>query len=527
MAINSLIAAGDTIRISKSFGIVGSAVVGRSKTPIIVVAANNNDPITAREISINKPLVKMINALASIDGFLKQRLQNQKIIDRNEQLNRREAQIEQQDAAPQVEVIKPDAERVDGSSAGLMAVGALLLLTLDPVQKAIGDIADGVISMGKFVTGIAKTLNDVFSFFVGGNNETVSDAVPTTQPTENGTPPPAPTPATDATPVPAATESAPSPTAEAKPSFLSSVGSGALTGAAIGSFIPKVGTAVGAAVGGVAGAVSYFTGGSSSSAPTPTATQTSAPTPTSNSSTPPTPATASSTNTTVATTTGEIPKNDIVALGNYLVGKGAEKGKMQHPAFGPVGKHSQNSRHYRGMAIDVNFPGPNEGAILDALEPQLRAAGYNTIWRKPGHETHMHVSVGGPEGSGGGAYGDASNGLGETIAKAAGASLEQVGKLFGALGGAIIKPGIPRNDIPNTIATAARETNADIAVAKTEKPVTPPPAPKPPNLNKSAGGATENPATQADKNSVYYYLRRFGYQDLNVPNAPGPKVTMA
>ena len=513
MAINSLIMAGDTIRVSKSFGVVGSAVVGRSKTPIIVVAANNNDPVTTREISINKPLVKMIIALASIDGFLKQKLQNQKIIDRNEQLNRREAQIEQQDSTPQVEVIKPDAERVDGSSAGLMAVGALFLLTLDPVQKAIGDIADGVISMGKFVTGIAKTLNDVFSFFVGGNNETVSTAVPTAQPAENRTPPPAPASAVDATPMPTITKSAPSPTAEAKPSFLSSVGSGALTGAAVGSFVPKVGVVAGATVGGVAGAVSYFTGGSSSSASmAPAATQTSAPTPTSNSSTPATPAG----NATGTTATGEIPKNDIVALGNYLIGKGAERSKMQHPAFGSVGEHSKNSRHYRGMAIDVNFPGPNEGAILDALEPQLRAAGYNTIWRKPGHETHMHVSVGGPEGSGGGSYGDASNGLGESIAKVATTSLEQVGKLFGVLGGAIIKPGIPRNDIPNTIASATRQINADVAVAKTEKPVTPPPAPKPPNINKSAGGATENPATQADKNSVYYYLRRFGYQDLNI-----------
>ena len=98
---------------------------------------------------------------------------------------------------------------------------------------------------------------------------------------------------------------------------------------------------------------------------------------------------------------GEIPKNDIVALGNYLAAQGAQKHKMEHPSLsGTVGEHSKNSRHYRGMAIDVNFPGPNEGAILDKLEPQLQAAGYHTLWRKPGHQTHMHVSVGGAEGAG-------------------------------------------------------------------------------------------------------------------------------
>lgn len=106
----------------------------------------------------------------------------------------------------------------------------------------------------------------------------------------------------------------------------------------------------------------------------------------------------------------EIPKNDIVALGHYLIGKGADRHQLQHSAFGPVGEHSKKSRHYRDMAIDVNFPGPNEAAKLDALEPKLRAAGYNTIWRKPGHKTHMHVSVGGPEGSGSGSM------LGSTVA---------------------------------------------------------------------------------------------------------------
>ena len=135
MTIQTLIKAGDTIKISKSFGIVGSAAVAGSNLPIIVVAANNNEPVTPQEMSINKPLVKMINALASIDGFIKQRLENQKIISANERLASRESQVEQQQNEPQIEVIQPDAERVSGSGLGALAVGGLLLLTLDPVQE--------------------------------------------------------------------------------------------------------------------------------------------------------------------------------------------------------------------------------------------------------------------------------------------------------------------------------------------------------------------------------------------------------
>ena len=171
------------------------------------------------------------------------------------------------------------------------------------------------------------------------------------------------------------------------------------------------------------------------------------------------------------------------------------------------------------MAIDVNFSGPNESASLDTLEPQLRAAGYNTIWRKPGHYTHMHVSVGGPEGSGGGSSMGDSHTLMQVAADTVNFGAEKIGELFGMLGSAIIKPGVPRDkeDYSKAIAAAATQTNAESAVAKTPKPVPTPPIPQPPNINRSDFGATQNPATAADKNSVYYYLRRFGFQELSTP----------
>lgn len=527
MAINTVLKAGDTLKISKSFGIVGAAVIRSSNVPVAVVVANDNKPLQDRDIIVNKPLVKMISALASIDGFMKQKLENQKIISKSAQLAGREARIEQTDQTPQIEVIKPDAEKVGGSSAGLFALGGLALLTLDPVQEALKDIVDGVTSMGKFVSGVIKSLNDTFKFFVGENKQAPeADLQPQTN--DKGIQPAAASEApqdVNATPI-AQQPAAVQPAAEKKPSFLASVGSAALTGGAIGSFVPGVGAVTGAVVGGAIGAAQYF---SQSGGTQQEATPVSAP-PVSPGGSQPAQPTQATPQQGPATAPGEIPKNDIVALGNYLIGKGAERHKMQHHAFGPVGEHSKNSRHYRGMAIDVNFPGPNEGAILDALEPQLRAAGYNTIWRKKGHHTHMHVSVGGPEGAGGGSYGDSNmvmNTIGSAVSDAAAMSLEQLGKIFGIIGSAVIKPGVPKDDIANTIGVAARELNTDIAVTKTQKPVSLPTPPLPPNINKMGNGAVENQASQTDKNSVYYYLRRFGYQDLNVPSSTLVKATVA
>ena len=531
MAIQTLIRAGDTLKISKSFGIVGSAAVAGSNLPVIVVAANNNEPVTPQEMSINKPLVKMINALASIDGFIKQRLENQKIISANERLAQRESLVEQRQNEPQIEVIQPDAERVSGSGLGALAVGGLLLLTLDPVQEALKDVFDGVASMGRFVTGVVSSINDVFKFFVGGSSASVSDSseAPAAEPKEGGVvATPAPPVQEGIPPTPAEPDMQAEPTE--KPSFFGSVASSALTGATIGSFVPKVGTVAGAVIGGAYGALSYaFTGGSSGST---SSTSTSAPAATGGAVTPPTTseaAPAASTATPVtpesaAVVLSEIPKNDIVALGNYLIGKGADRSKMEHPAFGSVGEHSTNSRHYRGMAIDVNFPGPNEGAILDALEPQLRAAGYNTIWRKKDHHTHMHVSVGGPEGGSGGAYGDTRSLLStatDAIGSVATASLEQIGELFGMLGSAVVDPGIPRTDIGGIISDAAKNLNAEVAANRSEPPAPTPPTPTVPKVNNTTEGAPNGSGGSAstDRNAVYYYLRRFGFQDLKTPES--------
>jgi hypothetical protein len=97
---------------------------------------------------------------------------------------------------------------------------------------------------------------------------------------------------------------------------------------------------------------------------------------------------------------GAIPQGDIVSLGKYLQNQGIRV--SEHPAFGGVGRHAPNSAHYSGRAIDLNIghgikesADPVHGKRFDELAKKLEAAGYKVIWRKPGHEGHMHVQAGG------------------------------------------------------------------------------------------------------------------------------------
>jgi hypothetical protein len=551
MAIDSLLKSGDTIKVSKSFGIVGSAIISGSKVPVVVVTANDNKQVTPQEMSINKPLVKMIGILASIDGIIKQRLVNQKIISANERLARRESQIEQQDTGPQIEVIQPDAEKVGGSNVGLFALGGLALLALDPVQEALKTVFEGVASTGRFISGVVTSINEAFRFILG--SEVPAGAEPAnTQATQ-----PAPPPATDTTPPPAAAIPAETPTPiptqatpEEKPSFLGSIATGAVGGALVGSFIPKVGTMGGAIIGGSYGAYKYATGGSTSA---PTLTQVT-PTPpaltpdaTGGSTTPPATTTPPAADAAPAGNVVQVNHPDTGA-GYGIAGakdahgrpvvfskEGAEAfAKMMADSNGAVkpsdiasSKRSlqknsavggvKNSPHLRGVAMDIH----------GTSNAWIRQHGHKYGWKPHDYSgTHGgHFIFGGagmtPD------EGSSSSGITGAISEAAAGGLKMVGELLGMLGSAIIKPGIPRTDIAGTISRAATEMNAEIATAKTPKEPKVPTPPTPPNINRGATGATQNPATAADKTVVYYYLRRFGYQDLNTPEKALPRAVIA
>lgn len=104
----------------------------------------------------------------------------------------------------------------------------------------------------------------------------------------------------------------------------------------------------------------------------------------------------------------------VVEAGRRLRAMGYAVG--EHPAFGGVAPvHTQNSYHYRGLAIDVNadnFPG-GEGPALDKAAAWLRReyAGkiLELLWRTAGHHDHLHAAIGGSGTGGTGGIG----GLGE------------------------------------------------------------------------------------------------------------------
>jgi hypothetical protein len=88
--------------------------------------------------------------------------------------------------------------------------------------------------------------------------------------------------------------------------------------------------------------------------------------------------------------------SDIGAVGRQIQAMGYHV--SEHPQFGGVNPvHTQNSYHYRGRAIDVNwYPSTEEPAMLDRLYDWIRAnvRGYRELlWRAKGHYDHLHLAI--------------------------------------------------------------------------------------------------------------------------------------
>ena len=534
-----------------------------------VTTRTGSGQLPAPNIKINSPIVQMIEKLATIDGYLKQRLDNQKKIAANNNAMIREASIEsagQLDAEPVIdeEKIKEEAEKENEKSNGaILAVAAIaaaaLVSQLEPVKEAFSSVVD----FAKTVYGYFKDFTNVTNTALESINSMFGDSPTKESKSSVGSSsvPAAPNPVSPD----ASSTSTPTTAPAIAPNSGSKVSASSPTPNSSSETTPKPATPA------MASPTSTPKPASPTSTPKP-ATPTSTPKPASPTSKPATPAMATPTSTQKPATptsaskpatpamakpndpfaaytgsagklsndpavrdkafstapktsatpnaTSEIPKNDIVGLGNYLIGKGADRSKMQHSAFGAVGEHSKNSRHYRDMAIDVNFP-TNEAAMLDALEPQLRAAGYNTIWRKKGHMTHMHVSVGGPEGGG---SGDSSEDGFFQQAATAGVELtkgamEAIGNILKAgLGPMTPTSGSQLSTVNDTmsgnIARAARERTATVAATKTPKPVAVTRS-DPVNMNAPSGSSTiQNMPTASDIAGVEFYLTRMGFPKI-------------
>lgn len=94
--------------------------------------------------------------------------------------------------------------------------------------------------------------------------------------------------------------------------------------------------------------------------------------------------------------------------------------------------------------------------------------------------------------------------------------LETMAETIGLLGATIIGPGKIRNinaslqDLGSKISNVELEKVSSIVESKNEK-MAEAPMPSPPNINTSDFASIENPPTMDDRNSVFYYLERFGH----------------
>ncbi|QDH85765.1 tail tape measure protein [Brevibacterium phage 7C] len=85
----------------------------------------------------------------------------------------------------------------------------------------------------------------------------------------------------------------------------------------------------------------------------------------------------------------------IISAGKWWEARGARVG--EHPHWGPVGRHSPNSQHYSGNAIDVNYgPGgqnATETKYFDANIAAFKAAfpWAFVLWKAAGHHDHLHA----------------------------------------------------------------------------------------------------------------------------------------
>lgn len=157
-------------------GATGEAAKQRVRT------RTGSGQLPAPNIKINSPIVQMIEKLATVDGYLKQRLDNQKKIANRNLIATKEAAIEakSEDASPVDQNSQPDAEKSDATGIGVaLLVGGLIAAQFEPVQEAFKSLASGIKSVFNFVGNVASTISDGLDFFTGGSSTSDSTAIDT------------------------------------------------------------------------------------------------------------------------------------------------------------------------------------------------------------------------------------------------------------------------------------------------------------------------------------------------------------
>jgi hypothetical protein len=142
--------------------------------------------------------------------------------------------------------------------------------------------------------------------------------------------------------------------------------------------------------------------------------------------------------------------------------------------FGPIHHvHAPHSRHYDGMALDINHGAGTskaEQSALGRIVPYLQGLGLRVIFMAPGHYNHLHTEV--PRGAGvkdilGGIKAGALNALGLTGAADAISGLDPTALISGPLAGLLAKvPG--KDSVFGRLVSGAPRMLADMLVKKAE-----------------------------------------------------------
>jgi hypothetical protein len=545
-----------------NMGATGEAAKQRVKT------RTGSGKLPAPSIKINSPIVQMIEKLATIDGYLKQRLDNQKKIANRNLVATKEAAIEAKsgDASPVEQNSKPDAEKSDTTGIGVaLLVGGLIAAQFEPVQEAFKSLASGIKSVFNFVKDVAGVVSDGLDFFTGGSSASdskveTSTATPNiTQGNTQSSPKTAPqtklsVPSEANEAVPSAIT--PSSVAPTTPAIAPNSGSTQPTMAPSSSSSSSRVNASSAAPNNSGSRAATPSSTRSNATPTPMVSSSnaapskvSAPTPTPNatpaSAAPATPnATPASAATPNATPDGSNYdglrlKSQEAISGGQAASKTIEFAKIvqaqipeltRFTAFSDSYHKGRTSKHNEGLAFDFTIKDPSQStAVADRVKAAADANGYKVKILDEYKDAsagatggHIHVTVVGPgtgstiEGGGGSSILEQVTTVGANIGKGA---IEAIGNILRAgLGEMTPTSGSQLSTVNDTmsgnIARAAKERTATVAATKTPKPVAVTKS-DPVNMNAPSGSSTiQNMPTSSDKAGVEFYLTRMGFPKI-------------
>lgn len=541
-----------------AMGIVGQAGVSKVKEKPAAVSGSGVIPIRK---NINTPIVAMVEKLATIDGYLKQRLDNQKKIAKGELQALREASIESQpDATPITQTSEGEEKKSNaGTLLAIAGVAAIIASQFEPVQEAFKTVVDGVKGIFGYVGDFVKIMADGLGALLGGdaapsNSSPAVDATSVEKPTPTPSRPSVPgvQEVNTTTETPVATPSEPNepnitaegeksqPDATPRASTLGRTLGGAAVGATFGSVFGVKGAAVGGAIG---GGIAFFSGGSQRNAapamttPSPDANGGPVTPVTPNAEMPSEPASGNIIQVSHPDTGsgwGIVGANDAYGRPVAFSKEGAvafermmrDSGGAVKPSDITSSKRSvaknrslknavPNSRHLTGTAMDIH----------GTSDRWIRQHGHRYGWKPHDYSgTHGgHFIFGGPGMAPGDAPSDALEGATGGILGGAVKSLSDMGAGVIKAIGEIIKTGMGDYDIRSLsgkskaaepIKEAAVQRNAAIAEERSAKDG-PTALPAPVNINRNPEVATiENLPSGSDMAGPDFYLTRFGFPKI-------------